>query len=64
MHAPKTLHALASVPAPARVCGHCDGFALVHISTGNRRPDGTLPTLAAACPACSGTGTRLASAGR
>ncbi|WP_037574597.1 hypothetical protein [Phaeacidiphilus oryzae] len=42
---------------PARVCGHCDGHPTVAISTGPRRPDGTLPTLRVDCPACHGTGT-------
>lgn len=39
------------------ICGHCDGFPVVHITTGTRRPDGTRATLPAACPACNGTGT-------
>ncbi|MEV7373609.1 hypothetical protein AB0O51_22390 [Streptomyces sp. NPDC090301] len=40
-----------------RVCSHCDGFPVVHITTGIT-PDGQRRTLAAACPACKGTGTR------
>lgn len=40
----------------ARTCGHCDGFPVVHIATGSRLEDGTLPTLAVACPVCRGTG--------
>ncbi|MFI1095045.1 hypothetical protein [Streptomyces sp. NPDC020917] len=55
--------------APARVCGHCDGFPTVHIATGNRRSDGTRPTIPVDCPVCHGTGTirtrrALATAGR
>ncbi|MFJ8130972.1 hypothetical protein [Streptomyces hydrogenans] len=42
---------------PARVCSHCDGFPIVHITTGTT-PDGQRRTLAATCPACKGTGTR------
>ncbi|MFE1267275.1 hypothetical protein [Streptomyces sp. NPDC058758] len=41
----------------ARVCSHCDGFPVVHITTGTT-PDGQRRTLAATCPACKGTGTR------
>ncbi|MFI0823156.1 hypothetical protein ACH4Q7_01720 [Streptomyces roseolus] len=40
-----------------RVCSHCDGFPIVHITTGTT-PDGQRRTLAATCPACKGTGTR------
>ncbi|WP_405854351.1 hypothetical protein OG361_16710 [Streptomyces sp. NBC_00090] len=43
-----------------RVCSHCDGFPVVHITTGSRTPDGQRRTLAAACPVCQGTGTRTA----
>ncbi|CAG7626205.1 hypothetical protein [Actinacidiphila bryophytorum] len=43
--------------APGHVCGHCDGFPVVHIATGNRRLDGTLRTISVTCPACKGTGT-------
>ncbi|MCZ0980252.1 hypothetical protein O1L60_18130 [Streptomyces diastatochromogenes] len=43
---------------PARVCSHCDGFPVVHITTGTLNPDGQRRTLAATCPACQGTGTR------
>ncbi|MFD9241162.1 hypothetical protein ACFV0D_04350 [Streptomyces sp. NPDC059556] len=46
---------------PARVCSHCDGFPVVHITTGTTQ-DGQRRTLAAACPACKGTGTRSTSA--
>ncbi|MFD9241767.1 hypothetical protein ACFV0D_07480 [Streptomyces sp. NPDC059556] len=56
-----------TTPAP-RVCSHCDGFPVVHITTGSLTPNGQRRTLAAACPACQGTGTRttaaLASTGR
>ncbi|MFF9146163.1 hypothetical protein ACF1BN_15010 [Streptomyces sp. NPDC014861] len=52
-----------------RVCRDCDGFPVVHITTGDVTPDGRRHTLAATCPACKGTGTRanraaLAPAGR
>ncbi|MFF0429553.1 hypothetical protein ACFYUJ_34910 [Streptomyces sp. NPDC004520] len=47
---------------PARVCSHCDGFPVVHITTGTLTPDGQRRTLAAACPACQGTDTRTAAA--
>ncbi|MEU7296112.1 hypothetical protein AB0A76_23345 [Streptomyces exfoliatus] len=46
----------------ARVCSHCDGFPVVHITTGTRAPDGQRRTLSAACPVCKGTGTRTAPA--
>jgi hypothetical protein len=39
------------------VCPHCSGFAAVAVTTGTRRPSGTLPTGLLLCPACSGTGT-------
>ncbi|MFE7952719.1 hypothetical protein [Streptomyces sp. NPDC057426] len=45
-----------------RVCSHCDGFSIAHITTGSRTPDGQRRTLAATCPACQGTGTRTAPA--
>ncbi|MET9723630.1 MULTISPECIES: hypothetical protein [Streptomyces] len=41
-----------------RVCSHCDGFPVAHITTGSLDPDGQRRTLAATCPACKGTGTR------
>ncbi|MFF7678267.1 hypothetical protein [Actinacidiphila glaucinigra] len=45
-------------PRPgARVCGHCDGFPVVAITTGTRLPDGSRATLRVSCPACSGSGT-------
>ncbi|MCS0638747.1 hypothetical protein NX801_24440 [Streptomyces sp. LP05-1] len=37
------------------VCSHCNGFAIVRITTGTT-PDGHHLTLPAACPACHGTG--------
>jgi hypothetical protein len=43
--------------ASGHVCGHCDGFATVTITTGGRNPDGTRRTIRANCPACQGTGT-------
>ncbi|MFC9258643.1 hypothetical protein ACFT25_02235 [Streptomyces hydrogenans] len=46
---------------PARVCSHCDGFPVVHITAGTSS-DGRRRTLAATCPACKGTGTRAISA--
>ncbi|MGW3372493.1 hypothetical protein [Streptomyces hydrogenans] len=46
---------------PARVCSHCDGFPIVHITAGTSS-DGRRRTLAATCPACKGTGTRATSA--
>ncbi|MER5964758.1 hypothetical protein [Streptomyces sp. NPDC002057] len=48
-------------PRTPRVCSHCDGFPVVHITTGITL-DGQRSTLAAACPACQGTGTRNAPA--
>ncbi|MFC7919650.1 hypothetical protein [Streptomyces cinereoruber] len=45
-----------------RVCSHCDGFPVVHITTGTRTPDGQRHTLAATCPACKGTGHRATAA--
>ncbi|MEU5918281.1 hypothetical protein [Streptomyces sp. NPDC047141] len=45
-----------------RVCSHCDGFPIVHITTGSATPDGQRRTLAATCPACKGTGTRATAA--
>ncbi|MEV6326937.1 hypothetical protein [Streptomyces sp. NPDC051909] len=46
----------------ARVCSHCDGFPVVHITTGSVTPNGQRSTLAATCPACKGTGHRTVSA--
>ncbi|WP_426403735.1 hypothetical protein ACN9M0_14915 [Streptomyces sp. R-07] len=42
----------------ARVCSHCDGFPVVHITSGSLTPDGRRDTLAATCPRCQGTGAR------
>jgi DnaJ-class molecular chaperone len=58
-----------NTPAPARICGHCDGFPVVAITTCTRHRDGTRATINATCPACKGTGTvparrTLATAGR
>ncbi|MFB7282093.1 hypothetical protein ACFCZV_33870 [Streptomyces hydrogenans] len=44
---------------PARVCSHCDGFPVVHITAGTA-PDGKRRTFAATCPACKGTGSNIA----
>ncbi|MFE5797651.1 hypothetical protein ACFQ8C_34440 [Streptomyces sp. NPDC056503] len=49
-------------PPTTRVCSHCDGFPIVHITTGTTTQDGQRHTLAATCPACKGTGTRVTSA--
>nr|WP_031069912.1 hypothetical protein [Streptomyces sp. NRRL S-118] len=43
-----------------RVCSHCDGFPVVHITTGTTTPDGRRQTLPATCPVCKGTGHRTA----
>jgi hypothetical protein len=42
--------------ASGHVCGHCDGFPVVHIAAG-RTLDGTRRTIPVACPVCKGTGT-------
>ncbi|MFF3316980.1 hypothetical protein ACFYV5_15910 [Streptomyces sp. NPDC003035] len=49
-------------PTTTRVCPHCDGFPVVHITTGSITPDGRRHTLPATCPACKGTGTRTVTA--
>ncbi|WP_032773352.1 hypothetical protein [Streptomyces sp. NRRL F-2202] len=41
---------------PRPICGHCDGFPTVTITTGNRASDGQRETISANCPACHGTG--------
>ncbi|MFF9491976.1 hypothetical protein [Streptomyces flaveolus] len=41
----------------ARICRDCDGFPVVAITTGTRRPDGTRATLRVTCLTCQGTGT-------
>ncbi|KQX52643.1 MULTISPECIES: hypothetical protein [unclassified Streptomyces] len=46
---------MPQTPTP-RVCSHCDGFPVVHITTGSVTPDGQRRTLAAACPICKGSG--------
>ncbi len=43
--------------ASGHICGHCDGFPTVQVSTGTRNTDGTRRTITATCPACRGTGT-------
>ncbi|WP_405447711.1 hypothetical protein OG350_15605 [Streptomyces achromogenes] len=37
------------------ICGDCDGFPTVAITTGNNA-DGSRATLTVTCPACKGTG--------
>lgn len=44
---------------PRPICGHCDGFPTVAITTGTRTPDGHRHTVNADCPACHGTGHTL-----
>ncbi|MCK8676398.1 hypothetical protein [Streptomyces lichenis] len=46
--------------ARSRVCGDCDGFPVVHITTGTATPDGQRRTVSATCPTCHGTGHRPA----
>ncbi|MFI9171672.1 hypothetical protein [Streptomyces lincolnensis] len=43
-----------------RICRNCDGFPVVSITTGDRRPDGSRVLLRVICPACQGTGTTKA----
>nr|WP_079051979.1 hypothetical protein [Streptomyces regalis] len=38
------------------VCGNCDGFPAVAITTGDRHRDGSRVTLTVTCRACQGTG--------
>ncbi|MFJ1879728.1 hypothetical protein [Streptomyces sp. NPDC088137] len=47
---------------PRPICGHCDGFPTVAITTGTRTPDGQRRTITADCPACHGTDPTLPSA--
>ncbi|MFI8404335.1 hypothetical protein ACIGG5_29340 [Streptomyces sp. NPDC085463] len=51
---------MSQTSLPPRVCRDCDGFPVVHITTGTHTPDGQRRTLAATCPACKGTGTTAA----
>ncbi|MFG2642365.1 hypothetical protein ACGFYP_15525 [Streptomyces sp. NPDC048370] len=51
---------MPQAPTP-RVCSHCDGFPVVHITTGTTQ-DGSRRTLPATCPVCKGAGTRTAPA--
>lgn len=55
-------------PTTTRVCSHCDGFPVVHITTGTTTPDGQRQTLPATCPVCRGLGhtvlTNLVHAGK
>ncbi|WP_226535556.1 hypothetical protein [Streptomyces daghestanicus] len=41
-------------PAP-RLCGACDGFPVVAVTTGTRHRDGSRVTRRLSCPACQGT---------
>ncbi|MFD9032676.1 hypothetical protein ACFVZW_16220 [Streptomyces sp. NPDC059567] len=52
---------MPQAPTP-RVCSHCDGFPVVHITTGTTTPGGSRRTLPANCPVCKGTGIRTTSA--
>ncbi|MFE6972053.1 hypothetical protein [Streptomyces sp. NPDC057682] len=47
---------------PRPVCGHCDGFPTVAVTTGTRSLDGHRHTVNADCPACHGTGHTLPAA--
>ncbi|MEU5045541.1 hypothetical protein [Streptomyces griseorubiginosus] len=38
------------------VCGNCDGFPVVSITTGARRRDGSRVLLRVVCSVCQGTG--------
>lgn len=38
------------------VCGNCDGFPTVAITTGARNRDGSRATVRATCRTCNGTG--------
>ncbi|GAA2087923.1 hypothetical protein GCM10009801_51230 [Streptomyces albiaxialis] len=38
------------------ICGHCDGFPVVAITTGTHHRDGSRITIRATCPDCQGTG--------
>ncbi|MFF6867256.1 hypothetical protein [Streptomyces sp. NPDC012450] len=53
---------MSQTTPPPRVCHHCDGFPVVHITTGTLTTEGQRRTLAATCPACKGTGTRATAA--
>jgi hypothetical protein len=48
--------------APGHICGHCDGFPVVAITTGTRNRDGSRTTLRVTCRACHGTGHTARSA--
>ncbi|WP_030857236.1 hypothetical protein [Streptomyces sp. NRRL S-37] len=43
-------------PFAARVCPHCDGFAIVVIDRGSRDRYGQRVTVPVICPACWGWG--------
>ncbi|MEU6764817.1 hypothetical protein ABZ916_20085 [Streptomyces sp. NPDC046853] len=44
-------------PAVSRICGNCDGFATVVITTGARYRDGSRVTLRVHCRTCTGSGS-------
>ncbi|AWZ05145.1 MULTISPECIES: hypothetical protein [unclassified Streptomyces] len=46
--------------ALGQLCPNCDGHASVAITLGGRDRTGHLRTITAHCPACHGTGKRLA----
>ncbi|WP_405439377.1 hypothetical protein OG373_19270 [Streptomyces avidinii] len=46
------------LPAPA--CPDCDGFSAAKVTLGGRDHTGALRIITAHCPACHGTGKRVA----
>ncbi|MEU4198410.1 hypothetical protein [Streptomyces sp. NPDC026294] len=53
-----------NVPADARLCRNCDGFAAAKVTTGRTNPDSTRHTTTVACRACNGRGFHLRRAAR
>lgn len=45
---------------PGELCPNCEGHASVAVTLGGRDRSGHLRTITAHCPACHGTGKRLA----
>ncbi|WP_330282945.1 hypothetical protein [Streptomyces sp. NBC_00588] len=41
------------------LCGYCDGFPVVAITTGTRHRDGSRVIFRVVCPRCDGTGHAL-----